>query len=229
MIVAVPHTAAGSLLPAGAVERQDELADLGESPIINVHIVYDQPVCEFAFLGGVDSETQFVFDRTGSAGLTDGRQCLGVSLSAADEHLPKKPQELIDEMAAELERLLPGASGVRRSQEMVTKEVSATFRGTPGTDFLRASQETKIPGVFLAGAWTDTGWPATMEGAVRSGIVAANYALGYLQSLTETEAKVQSKSKTKANDKGKVARSLSGMVPKSLSGMTPKSLSGMAQ
>jgi len=181
VIAAVPHTAADSLLPAEAVAQQAQLRDLGESPIINVHIVYDEPVCEFSFLGTVDSEAQFVFDRTSSAGLTDGRQCLGVSLSAADEYLPLKPQELIDHMAAELEALLPGARGVKRSQEMVTKEVAATFRGTPGSNSLRPSQPTSIPGVFLAGAWTDTGWPATMEGAVRSGILAANYALGFLR------------------------------------------------
>jgi len=202
VIAAVPHTAVDSLLPAGAVARQAELAQLGESPIINVHLVYDQPVCEFDFLGGVDSDTQFVFDRTDSAGLTDGRQCLAVSLSAADAYLALKPQELIDQMAVELERLLPGARGVRRSQEMVTKEVSATFRGSPGANLLRPSQVTQIPGVFLAGAWTDTGWPATMEGAVRSGIVASNYALGYLQNLAEATANHTGQADVSANNLG---------------------------
>ena len=132
VVLAVPHTAAAALLPPEAVPRQTELANLGESPIINVHLVYDQPVCEFDMLGVVDNQAQFVFDRTSSAQLADGRQCLGVSLSAADGYLAHKPQELIELVAGELERLFPKAREVPRSQEMVTKEVAATFRGAPG-------------------------------------------------------------------------------------------------
>lgn len=180
IVLAVPHTEAGQLLPPNSVANQDQLADLGKSPIINVHLVYDNQVCDFEFAGTIGNEAQFIFDRTDSAGLTDGRQCLGVSLSAADQYLQHKPQELIDHIARQLEQVLPGARGVRRSQEMVTKEVAATFRAAPGSNHLRPPARTAAAGVFLAGAWTDTGWPATMEGAVRSGIVAANCALSYL-------------------------------------------------
>ncbi len=180
IVLAVPHTEAGQLLPPNSVANQEQLADLGKSPIINVHLIYDRPVCDFEFAGTVGNEAQFVFDRTASAGLTDGRQCLGVSLSAADQYLQHKPQELIEHIAHQLEQVLPGARDVRRSQEMVTKEVAATFRATPGSNRLRPPARTAAEGVFLAGAWTDTGWPATMEGAVRSGIVAANCALEYL-------------------------------------------------
>ena len=180
VVLAVPHQAAAALLPPESVPRQAELASLGESPIINVHLVYDQPVCEFDMLGVIDNQAQFVFDRTGSAQLADGRQCLGVSLSAADGYLAHKPQELIELVAGELERLFPKAREVARSQEMVTKEVAATFRGAPGSHALRPGAVTAAPGVFLAGAWTDTGWPATMEGAVRSGIVASNCVLEFL-------------------------------------------------
>ena len=180
VVLAVPHPAAAALLPPESVPRQSELANLGESPIINVHLVYDQPVCEFDMLGVVDNQAQFVFDRTSSAQLADGRQCLGVSLSAADGYLAQKPQDLIELVAGELERLFPKAREVTRSQEMVTKEVAATFRGAPGSNDLRPGALTAAPGVFLAGAWTDTGWPATMEGAVRSGIVASNCVLEFL-------------------------------------------------
>jgi uncharacterized protein with NAD-binding domain and iron-sulfur cluster len=76
-------------------------------------------------------------------------------------------------MGDALGRLLPAARSARIVSSMVTRDPVATFRGAPGTAAHRPSTETRLPGVYLAGAWTDTGWPATMEGAVRSGLAAA--------------------------------------------------------
>ena len=208
VVLAVPHQAAGALLPPESVSRQGELANLGESPIINVHLVYDQPVCEFDMLGVVDNQAQFVFDRTSSAQLADGRQCLGVSLSAADGYLAYKPQELIELVAGEVERLFPQAREVPRSQEMVTKEVAATFRGAPGSNALRPDALTAAPGVFLAGAWTDTGWPATMEGAVRSGIVASNCVLAYLRGQIDARQAGTGQASTGQADSGPASSAL---------------------
>ena len=189
VVAAVPHTAA-DILPEGSVKHQDRLSELGESPIINVHLVYDQPVTDLPLAAALGSEAQFVFDRTAAAKLASnseqvsqgstGPQCLGISLSAADEYLSWSPAELIDHMAAEVAKLFPKARGQQPRDAMVTREVSATFRGVPGTASLRPPAETNHAGLFLAGAWTDTGWPATMEGAVRSGIAAADLALQYL-------------------------------------------------
>ena len=189
VVAAVPHTAA-DILPEGSVKHQDRLSELGESPIINVHLVYDQPVTDLPLAAALGSEAQFVFDRTAAAKLASnseqglqgdtGPQCLGISLSAADEYLSWSPAELIEHMTAEVAKLFPKARGQQPRDAMVTREVSATFRGVPGTSSLRPPAETNHAGLFIAGAWTDTGWPATMEGAVRSGITAADLALQYL-------------------------------------------------
>ena len=197
VVSAVPHTAA-DILPEGSVKNQDRLSELGESPIINVHLIYDQPVTDLPLVAGLGSEAQFIFDRTASAKINDeangegndegrgaakgksGRQCLGISLSAADEYLAWSPAELIKHMTAEVAKLFPKARGQQPRDAMVTREVSATFRGVPGTARLRPPTSANHPGVFIAGAWTDTGWPATMEGAVRSGVAAAHLALEHV-------------------------------------------------
>ena len=206
VVAAVPHTAA-DILPEGSVKHQDRLSELGESPIINVHLVYDQPVTDLPLAAALGSEAQFVFDRTAAAKLNsgsgessnagkasnsdedsnsgEGRQCLGISLSAADEYLSWSPAELIEHMTAEVAKLFPKARGQQPRDAMVTREVSATFRGVPGTASLRPPAETNHAGLFIAGAWTDTGWPATMEGAVRSGIAAAELALRHVGAADE--------------------------------------------
>ena len=206
VVAAVPHTAA-DILPEGSIKHQDRLSELGESPIINVHLVYDRPVTDLPLAAALGSEAQFVFDRTAAAKLNsssgessnagkasnsdedsnsgEGRQCLGISLSAADEYLSWSPAELIEHMTAEVAKLFPKARGQQPRDAMVTREVSATFRGVPGTASLRPPAETNHAGLFIAGAWTDTGWPATMEGAVRSGIAAAELALRHVGAADE--------------------------------------------
>ena len=179
VVVAVPHDAVGALLPPGTVAFQDRLVELGTSPIVNVHLVYDRPVTDLAFFAGVGTDAQFVFDRTEGAGLDDGRQCLAVSLSAAESHIGRPAADLVSHFTAELARLLPAAAGATVTESIVTREHSATFFGVPGTNSLRAGTECGLPGVYLAGAWSDTGWPATMEGAVRSGTEAGRLAARY--------------------------------------------------
>jgi uncharacterized protein with NAD-binding domain and iron-sulfur cluster len=76
---------------------------------------------------------------------------------------------------------LPATRAARVERFAVTCERTATFRATPGTRRSRPLPGTEVAGVFLAGAWTDTGWPATMEGAVRSGLAAADAALASTQ------------------------------------------------
>ncbi len=179
VVVAVPHDAVGALLPPGTVASQDRLVELGTSPIVNVHLVYDRPVTDLAFFAGVGTDAQFVFDRTEGAGLDDGRQCLAVSLSAAETYIGRPAAGLVSHFTAELARLLPAAAGATVTESIVTREHSATFFGLPGTHSLRSGTECGLPGVYLAGAWSDTGWPATMEGAVRSGTKAGRLAARY--------------------------------------------------
>ncbi len=173
VVVAVPHDAVADLLRPSSFDQQAAVASLGRSPIVNVHLLYDRTVTNEAMLAGLDSPVQFVFDRSASSGAPAGHQLLAISLSAADEYLPRKRDDLVVAFTAEMARLLPAARYANVVGGMVTREVAATFRGRPGTAALRPGPATRLPGVFLAGAWTDTGWPATMEGAVRSGAAAA--------------------------------------------------------
>ncbi|MCY4068770.1 MAG: FAD-dependent oxidoreductase [Acidimicrobiaceae bacterium] len=179
VVVAVPHDAAAGLLPPGTLAAQERLSELGSSPIVNVHLVYDRPVTDLDFFATVGSDAQFVFDRTEAAGLDDGRQCLAVSLSAAESYIGRTSADLVSHFSAEITRLLPAAADAEVTDSMVTRERSATFMGRPGTDPLRAPCESRLPGVYVAGAWTDTGWPATMEGAVRSGTAAGRLAVEF--------------------------------------------------
>lgn len=172
-IVAVPHDVVGRMLPEGSFEQHHSLSELGRSPIVNVHLLYDRKVLDQPFVAGLQSPVQFAFDRTASSGAPAGTQMVAISLSAAAEYMSWSRQQLVDHFTTELSRLLPSALGARVTWSMVTREAAATFRGAPGSARHRAQTATRLPGVFLAGAWTDTGWPATMEGAVRSGNHAA--------------------------------------------------------
>jgi len=176
VIIAVPHNRAAQLLPTGSGLDHGRLARLGTSPIVNLHIAYDRRVLDLPFAAGVRTPVQWVFDRTESAGLAHG-QLLAVSLSAADAELPMTVDELRNQYLPALSELLPAAREARVETFFVTREHAATFRAAPGARALRPGPQTAIPGLVLAGAWTDTGWPATMEGAVRSGRTAAQAAL----------------------------------------------------
>ncbi len=179
VIVAIPHDAVAAVLPGGAVAGVDRFAGLGRSPIVNVHVVYDRRVTATSFAATIGTPVQWVFDRTRSSGLERG-QYLAVSLSGADAHVGRRAGDLATEMLAALADLFPEAGRARVVDVLVTRERAATFRATPGSGSLRPGPRTAVPGLYLAGAWTATGWPATMEGAVRSGLTAAAEALGDL-------------------------------------------------
>jgi hypothetical protein len=180
VVCAVQHTRAASLLGPllGAVEAE-RWARLGSSPIVNVHVVYDRRVCDLEFAAGVDTPVQYVFDRTEAVGLDEGdrAQCLGVSLSGAQAEMAMDGERLREHYLDALAELLPAARGASVRAVYVSREHTATFEATPGVDALRPPTRTRVPGLVLAGAWTRTGWPATLEGAVRSGHAAAAAAL----------------------------------------------------
>jgi hydroxysqualene dehydroxylase len=180
VIVAVPHEDAVGLLPAGALPAGMDPTRLGSSPIVNLHVVYDRKVSDLPFAAGVGTPVQWVFDRTSSTGLTDG-QCLAVSLSGADAYISRSVEKLRAEFLPALAALFPAAGRAEVVSFYVTREPRATFRGVPGTAAHRPGPVTGVSGLYLAGAWTDTGWPATMEGAVRSGLTAARAALATRQ------------------------------------------------
>jgi uncharacterized protein with NAD-binding domain and iron-sulfur cluster len=172
IVLAVPPSGAAQLLPAQAGVADEFASRLGRSAIVNLHVVYDRRVLEHAFAASVGTPVQWVFDRTANSGLKSG-QYLAVSLSAADDELAATNDELRARYLPALAELLPAARSATVERFFVTREHSATFRASPGARSWRPAARTELPGLVLAGAWTDTGWPATMEGAVRSGHAAA--------------------------------------------------------
>ncbi|MGW8886517.1 hydroxysqualene dehydroxylase HpnE [Streptomyces sp. NPDC055749] len=180
VVLAVPQDETHELLPEGALHDPDRLLDIGTAPILNVHVVYDRKVLRRPFFAALGSPVQWVFDRTESSGLQGEGQYLAVSQSAAQDEIDLPVAELRRRYLPELERLLPAARGAGIRDFFVTRERTATFAPAPGVGRLRPGTLTRAPGLHLAGAWTATGWPATMEGAVRSGMSAADAALGAL-------------------------------------------------
>jgi squalene-associated FAD-dependent desaturase len=176
VVLAVPQRETHDLLPEGALDAPERLLRIGTAPILNVHVVYDRKVLNTPFLTALGSPVQWVFDRTEASGLTDG-QYLALSQSAAQDEIDAPVAELRARYLPELERLLPRTRDAEVRDFFVTRERTATFAPTPGVGRLRPGARTKAPGLCLAGAWTATGWPATMESAVRSGISAADAAL----------------------------------------------------
>ncbi len=176
VVLAVPQREAHDLLPDGALDQPDRLLDIDDAPILNVHVVYDRKVLKRPFFAALGTPVQWVFDRTEASGLTEG-QYLALSQSAAQDEIDAPVAALRERYLPELERLLPAAHGAEVRDFFVTRERAATFAPTPGVGRLRPGARTRARGLYLAGAWTATGWPATMEGAVRSGISAAEAAL----------------------------------------------------
>jgi squalene-associated FAD-dependent desaturase len=175
LVLAVPPEAAARLLPEGAAAPgpgPERWRELGASPIVNVHVLYDRRVTRLPFAAAVDSPVQWVFDRTGPSGLAAG-QYLAVSVSAADDIVDTPAAQLREQFVPALEEIFPAARDARITDFFVTRERRATFRQEPGCGEKRPGATTRLAGLVLAGAWTNTGWPDTMEGAVRSGLSAA--------------------------------------------------------
>jgi squalene-associated FAD-dependent desaturase len=179
VVLAVPWPDAARLGAAAGLGQAASWTGLGSSPIVNVHVLYDRRVMSLPFMAAVDSPVQWVFDKTTQAGLPSG-QYLAVSLSAADSYVDVPTATLRAEFLPALEQLFPAAAGAAVTDFFVTRERRATFRQAPGCGALRPGAATSAPGLTLAGAWTDTGWPDTMEGAVRSGNAAAQRLIGEL-------------------------------------------------
>ncbi len=181
VIVALPRTRAAALLEPLDPSAAARALKLHDTPIVNLHVVYDRNVCEFPFVGGVESPVQYVFDRSDAGGAGEGMQYLAVSLSGADEEMGMSVQELRERYLPALAALFPRARTARVERFLATREHAATLRAEPGAGALRPGPSTAVAGLALAGAWTDTGWPATLESAVLSGHAAARCALEALR------------------------------------------------
>jgi squalene-associated FAD-dependent desaturase len=184
-VFAVPHETLAELLPAEIKQAEPSLAHLENirvSPITGVHFWFDREVMREPFVTLLETTTQWIFNKTALYGAKNGGgnergQYLQLVISASYELLQKPRQEIVELCLAEVRRALPAAREANLVKATVIKEAAATFSPQPGVDRWRPIQQTSIRGMFLAGDWTATGWPATMEGAVRSGYLAAEAVL----------------------------------------------------
>jgi squalene-associated FAD-dependent desaturase len=180
VVLATPSAEAFAAVPGLDSTDAAPAQGLGVSPIVNVHVIYDRVVTELPFAAAVGSPVQWIFDRTEPSTVRNQHrqaQYLAITVSAADALVDTPSRVLTDQFEAELAALLPAAARANVIDAFVTRERRATFRQAAGTWRMRPSAASGLPGVWLAGAWTDTGWPDTMESAVRSGNAAAQAAL----------------------------------------------------
>jgi len=153
------------------------IGQLDTSPIVNVHMWYDRRVTDMEFAAFLNTPMQWVFNKSKLWGQEGDGQYLDISLSGAREFVEMRTRELVELFSREVQSLFPQARTAQLKRALVVKQRQATFAARPGVSRLRPGQRTPIANLFLAGDWTDTGWPATMESAVRSGVLAAREVL----------------------------------------------------
>jgi zeta-carotene desaturase len=158
-------------LPAERVEQAaPELgirrAEWRFSPITGVHLWFDRKVTDLPHAALLDRTVQWFFNK-------DGGRYLLLVVSASRSWVDLGREEIVERARRELEEFLPGCAQAVLVKAHVVKEVHATFSPAPGMEARRPGARTEIGNLFLAGDWTRSGWPATMEGAVRSGRMAA--------------------------------------------------------
>ena len=199
-VLATPPSAVAALLPRELAAQDPAISGLGNlrvSPITGVHLWFDRTVLREPFLTLLGTTSQWVFNKSvlygraaeGEAAPDQRRapgsrnsegneagasaQYLQIVISASYALVEKSRQEIIDLCLDELRQVLPAAREARLLKAAVIKEAEATFSPAPGCDRWRLGPKGPLPGLFLAGDWTATGWPATMESAVCSGYLAA--------------------------------------------------------
>jgi squalene-associated FAD-dependent desaturase len=186
----VPFDRLLGLLPDDLVEAEPyfgKLRNLETSPITSVHLWLDRPITRLPHVVLIDCVGQWVFNR-GATG--PGEYYLQVVVSAARQFRGLGRDEVQGRVVAELKQLFPAARQAVLRRARVVTEHAATFSAVPGVDRWRPAQVSPLENLFVAGDWTATGWPATMEGAVRSGYLAAEALLrraGVTASLVQPE------------------------------------------
>jgi squalene-associated FAD-dependent desaturase len=194
VVLAVPFDRIDGLLPGGARGRIAGLARLGEfdaSPITGVHLWFDREVCPVDHVVTVGRLVQWVFNHTALQGRRAGEgkgQYLQIVISASYDLVSLDNATIRDRVLADLAEIWPESRQAVLERWRVVTEHGATFAVRPGVDAIRPRQRTEIDGLFLAGDWTDTGWPATMEGAVRAGYKSAE---GVLADLDRPEVLIR--------------------------------------
>jgi zeta-carotene desaturase len=190
VVLAVAFDSLAKLLPDSADTQhlRDKLSHFETAPITGVHLWFDRQITDLPHAVLLDRTIQWMFHKSmllekNSAFISNGDSSAGKNgerpsyvelvISASKSLIEKSRQEIIDMALSELREFFPAARDASLVKATVIKEVNATFSPKPGIDRYRPTSQTPWPRIFLAGDWTATGWPATMEGAVRSGYIAA--------------------------------------------------------
>ena len=201
-VSALPFDVLLRVLPPEALEMPffQHLTGLESSPIVNVHLWYDRKVMAEDFCALVDSPLQWVFNKsriyarpglgTKTSGLaarqgSSAGQYICISLSAAWEYIDQPRETLAEQFIEEMALVFPEAKKSWVEHAVVVKQRQATFRCLPGANRLRPNSPTPYGNLFLAGDWTNTGWPSTMESAARSGYNAAQAVFSRFPSVPE--------------------------------------------
>jgi zeta-carotene desaturase len=161
-VCALPFERAGAMLP----ELELDLSGFEHSPISGIHLWFDRPITDLPHATLLDRTIQWMFNKS------EGRY-IQLVVSASRSIAPMPRAEIIDLALSELAEFFPEAREAKLEKAHVVKEIRATFSALPNLECHRPVSRTAIPNLFLAGDWTRSGWPATMEGAVRSGYLAA--------------------------------------------------------
>jgi squalene-associated FAD-dependent desaturase len=173
IVSAVPHSALGRMLATEIVSAKrcfHHLDRFSLAPIVSINLWFEKNVTDLEFAGLLDSPIEWVFNKNAIAGQPVGkRQHLALVISGAHEAAVKAKEELIEMASGEMARFFPAARRQRPVHAFVVREQEATISHSAGTARLRPPQRTDLNNLFLAGDWTDTGLPATIEGAVWSG------------------------------------------------------------
>jgi zeta-carotene desaturase len=179
-VCAVPWYAVSNLLPANEPARR-AAERMTASAILSIDLWFDRPVMGEDFVALLDSRVQWVFNRSKIFGASSASgQCLALTVSGADGLIDKDARELVALAVEDLRRVFPRVGTATVVHSVVLKERRATFSQRPDIEPLRPYSRTSLENLFLAGDWTNTGYPATIEGAVMSGRKAAAHVSEFL-------------------------------------------------
>ena len=185
LVLAVPFDVLGRMLPKtqSAAPLAAALGQFSTSPITGIHLWFDRQISELDHAVLLDRTIQWMFHKSRliesrnnesrNNESSENGSYIELVVSCSRSLVEKSKPEIVDMAVKEAQEFFPGARDAKLLKSTVIKEVHATYSPRPGMDQHRPKPETAWPRVFLAGDWTATGWPATMEGAVRSGYLAA--------------------------------------------------------
>lgn len=174
-VLAAPFNVIANLLPDDEVSRplREMAAQFESSPITGIHLWFDRQITELPHAVLLDRTIQWMFHKSKLLNRNGDGSYVELVVSASKSLVEMGRQEIINLAVRELAEFFPSVREATLTKATVIKEIHATYSPKPGVDSYRPKAQSAWPGVFLAGDWTDTGWPATMEGAVRSGYLAA--------------------------------------------------------